>query len=370
MSAAVSRFDSKAKSRALIAPVNYSGQATSWARALEREYATVSATSMAVEVPGGFSYPADLVVPVATYHNDKSWQRAQSSAVREQASHVLVEAEEPPFGRLLARSVEAQVEVLLRSGVVVGFMGHGTDVRVPSRHRESTRWSPYWDEGVYAPRLETLARRNIDLIERSGLASFVSTPDLLSDLPNATWCPVVVEPEKWNRTRPNSTLSSPRLSVVHAPSNPVLKGTALIAPAVEVLRQRNVIDFTRVSGIPASRMPDAYASADVMLDQFRIGSYGVAACEAMASGCVVVGHILPSVRETVLRVTGLELPIVEATPDTLGSTLAALARDPARRASIAEAGQDFVRTAHDGRLSAQVLREKWLNEPDQDRSGF
>ena len=110
-------------------------------------------------------------------------------------------------------------------------------------------------------------------------------------------------------------------------------------------------------------MPAAFAGADVLLDQFRAGSYGVAACEAMAAGCIVVGQVSAQTRDVVRERTGLVLPIVEASPDTLEHILRELAGrddlDTPRAASVA-----FVREVHDGRASARALIDGWLSPSD------
>src|SRR3954447_18145640 len=48
--------------RVLIAPVNYSGQGREWARSLEELDSSISARNFAMDVPGGFSFDADVVV--------------------------------------------------------------------------------------------------------------------------------------------------------------------------------------------------------------------------------------------------------------------------------------------------------------------
>ena len=353
------RFESR-PIRLLIAPVNYSGQGTAWSRSLEAADPRISARSMAVEVPGGFSFDADLIVPVGTYHNDPDWQARQFEAAS-RATHVLVEAEEPPFGRLMGRSVGRQVDALLTRGVDVAYLAHGTDVRLPSRHAELSEWSYYRDPSVYLPRAEKLAARNIAQVTESGRCAFVSTPDLLLDLPDARWCPVAVDPERWRTARSRRHADTP-LRVIHAPSNPILKGTPLILPTLTKLQSEGIITYTLIQGIPSAEMPRVLADADVLLDQFRLGSYGVAACEAMAAGCVVVGQISQQVRERVLEQSGHSLPIVEATPHSLENVLRKLAADPelsARRA----AGIDFVMTLHDGRAAAHAMIDHWLSPP-------
>lgn len=347
-----------APTRVLITPTNYSGQATAWARALEASDPTISARSAAIDVPGGFSFDADLVVPVPTYHNDADWQRRQFSAALT-ATHVLIEAEEPPFGRMLGRSVEAQANALQDAGVNVAYLAHGADVRLPSTHLKHHPWSHFNDPTIYVPRIETLAARNIALLDRSGCQLFVSTPDLLVDLPSAVWCPVVVDPDRWQAERSNRVPGTP-LRVAHAPSIGAVKGTELVLPMLEELQREGIIELEIVQGRPSAEMPAVFARADVVLDQFRIGSYGVAACEAMAAGTVVVGHVSDRVRAFVSSATGETLPIVDATPDTLVSVLRDLAAND-RFSELQAQGQRFVHQVHDGRFASSVLHTHWLD---------
>ena len=352
-------FDDRPR-RVLIAPVNYSGQGREWARALEAADPDISARNMAIDVIGGFSYTADLVVPVGTYHNDPDWQRRQFDAAAH-ATHVLIEAEEPPFGRLMGRSVVAQARALLDRGVNVAFLAHGTDARLPSRHISTNEMSYYADPSIYLPRAEALAARNIALVEGSGRPAFVSTPDLLLDLPDATWCPVVVDPRRWAAERAPRDAATP-LRVAHAPSVAAAKGTALIMPTLELLQAQGIIRLDLISGVSSAEMPSVFAEADVVLDQFRAGSYGVAACEAMAAGCIVIGSLSDQVRTEVRTRTGLDVPILEATPATLESVLRELANEPdlgARRAAMVK----FVGAVHDGRRSARALLEGWIDAP-------
>ncbi len=351
--------------RVLIAPVNYSGQATAWARALERADPALSARSMAVDVPGGFSFAADLVVPVSTYHNDRDWQERQRAAAYT-ATHLLVEAEEPPFGRLLGRSVRAQVDDVIAAGVDVAFLAHGTDVRLPSRHLASTEWSPYHHPSLYVPRAETLAARNIAYLADTRRPVFVSTPDLLVDVPWARWCPVVVDPQRW-AAPPREP--SDRLRVAHAPSVGPVKGTDLLLPALRRLEADGVIELELVQGVASADMPAVFARADVVVDQVRLGSYGVAACEALAAGCVVVGRLSDQVRETVQAQTGSAPPIVQADPRILEDVLRELAGSDL--AELRAEGIRFVQRVHDGSLSARILRENWIapHEKDSRKAG-
>lgn len=342
--------------RVYIGPTNYAGQGRLWAASLDASGADVGARNMAVDVPGGFDFPADTIVPVPVYTRSRDWQEAELEAVG-RFSHVLIEAERALFGRLFSRDVERETVELERRGLSVAFLCHGTDIRLPSRHVGLTPWSPYADADSYNTKFERDASRNRALLDRLDRPTFVSTPDLLLDVPYARWCPVVVDGARW---RVESEPENRRPLVVHVPSKSAIKGTALIERPIRALEGEGVLDYRTVSGVAASMMPDLYRSADIVLDQFRLGSYGVAAVEAMAAGRVVVGHVLDSVRSAVSEATGMTVPIVEATPDTVDDVVRELAADPERRARIGRDGVAFAAAVHDGRLSAQVLLDGWI----------
>ena len=68
--------------RVYIAPTNYSGQGYRWARALESADPDIGARNMAVELPGGFSFTADTLVPVAVVNSSAEWQSAEWAAAQ------------------------------------------------------------------------------------------------------------------------------------------------------------------------------------------------------------------------------------------------------------------------------------------------
>jgi hypothetical protein len=86
-----------------------------------------------------------------------------------------------------------------------------------------------------------------------------------------------------------------------------------------------------------------------------MGIYGVAACEAMAAGRVVVSFVGDTVRARARKATGRELPIVEATPGTLVEVVEKLLDDRDAARDFAAAGPSYVWANHDGRRSALAL---------------
>jgi glycosyltransferase involved in cell wall biosynthesis len=165
--------------------------------------------------------------------------------------------------------------------------------------------------------------------------------------------PVVVDPDRWATDRP--VLARPRPVVVHAPSSGPMKGSDAIDPVMVALHDEGLIEYRRVHGVASADMPELYRDADIVLEQFRIGGYGVAACEAMAAGRVVIGHVAPPAREVASEAAGIALPIVESTAGELERVVRDVVRDPDPFVALAATGPRFVRTLHDGAASADAL---------------
>ena len=339
--------------RLLVGPANFAGQGWQWSRAVERELSGVGAEAYAF-VKGDLDFPVDYGVPVEMYAKSIEWQEDQERHVLSSYTHVLVEAERPILGRRYGATCDGEIPVLRAGGLQVGFISHGSDVRIPSRHVEENEWSPFVDTSwEVVPVLERNTSHNVEMLAGYDGHQFVSTPDLLDYVRRATWCPVIVEPRMWATT---SVVMQRRIPVVvHAPSNDRIKGSDLVDPIMHRLADRGVVEYRRIVRVPPEAMPEVYRDADIVLDQFRIGSYGVAACEAMAAGRVVIGHVTPAVRRRVQDFTGLDLPVVEATPKTLEEVVCELLENRTGAASMGSAGVRFVADVHDGRRSAQAL---------------
>jgi hypothetical protein len=114
-----------------------------------------------------------------------------------------------------------------------------------------------------------------------------------------------------------------------------------------------MITYQRLDGVPRDEVRAAIQQADIVLDQFGIGSYGVLAVEAMAAGRVVVSHVTDRVRAAFEPA----LPIVESAPDRLVEVVRGLVEDRDTARAAAAAGPGFAAAVHDGTRSGGVLRD-------------
>jgi len=345
--------------RMLVGPVNYAGQGYRWSRAVEST-GTVSAVNYVHAGNNLLQYPADYTVTWRTSEHSRAWQRSMLDAISENYTHVLIEACFPILGGMFSGDLRRQTALLQERGVRVGIVGHGNDVRLPSTHLETTPWSLFIDSDDWVPAdlAEKAVAANLEAIADLAVPTFVSTAGLLADLPQAHLLGVVIDQQQWLNDEP--VLERDRIRVIHAPTNPHGKGTPLIVPTAQRLHDEGLIEFIQLDRVPNHEMPAVMASADVVLDQFRVGDYGVAACESMTSGRVVLAHVTEQVRGEVEGHAGMPLPIPETTPDTLEDVLRDIVARRGEYRAMARTGKDYVARLHNGDFSRDQLMKHFL----------
>lgn len=345
----------QARRRLLIGPVNSAGQGYAWAEAAGAVPDTSAASFMYRGEDDVFGFAAHHVIPVSAVISNGRWRAAQERAILCGFTHAIIESARPIFER--DGDVVDQLRRLERAGIRVALLWHGSDIRQPSTHASNEPDSPFAHGYADTEALERIATANSEIARQTGVIQFVSTPDLLAFAPGARWLPVVVDVTGWASAAAIPAFARERPIVVHAPSRAGLKGSDRIAEPMRRLHAEGVIEYREVHGVPSAQMRALYGEADVVLDQFLVGSYGVAACEAMAAARLVIGHVSDDVRAAVRRATGHELPIVQSRAVDLEAVVTELVEDRVGSATTAASGTDFVRAVHSGEFSAQVLEE-------------
>lgn len=345
--------------RLLIGPANFAGQGWEWARAVERDLEGVGATAFMLG-RDRLAFEADWVVAPEAWVNPW-WQRQQTRDVMAGWTHVLSEALKPVLGTRYGNDVSGEAKRMRRRGIRVGLVAHGSDARLPSRHADNHAWSPFRDAEDWdvVPRLEERVARHQRIYaahHARGDAVFVTTPDLLDDLPYATWLPVVVEVDRW-RTEA-ALLERERPRILHIPSNPRMKGTTAIDPVLRALHDEGVVEYVRLEGIEPDEMPAHIADVDLVLDQVALGAYGAMAVQAMAAGRVTLAHVSARNRARLPQ----DPPVVEVTPDTLDAVVRGLVTDRAAARVVAAQGPAYAVAWHDGHHASTVLAP-WLGVP-------
>ncbi|MER7459754.1 glycosyltransferase [Micromonospora sp. NPDC126480] len=334
-----------------LGPANYAGQAAAFAQAICRDNPDVSAEVVMRRGPATFQYPADVYVNVDRL-GEVAVQVEQVERVIGRYSHLVVDAFLPVFGFLNGDNIQGDLPALRRAGIKVAVLAHGSEVRHPLRHLERHEFSLFRDapEGT-VERLTARVERNHRIAAEAELPLFVTTPDLLEDLPGATWVPQVVDVRAWASDEP--VMQRRRPVVVHAPSTRWTKGTDRILPVLSELDQQGAIELRLIENTPWAEVRELVRTADIVLDQFATGAYGTFAVEAMAAGRPVLAYLNESLH---LRF-GANPPIVNATPGTLREVIESLLDDRERAAKIGAESVAYAREVHDGRRTAAAFAD-------------
>ena len=152
--------------------------------------------------------------------------------------------------------------------------------------------------------------------------------------------PQAIDLLKYQAHPPNPNSSRPK--VVHAPSNPAMKGTGHILRVVQRLRREMDFDFELISGKKHAEAIAAIAEADIVVDQLLVGAYGILAVEAMALAKPVICYIRDDLRDRYPA----RLPIMSATPASVEEVLRSLLTDAELRHRIGLEGRRYVETFH------------------------
>ncbi|MEU3453762.1 glycosyltransferase [Micromonospora sp. NPDC006766] len=332
-----------------LGPANYAGQAAAFAKAITRDLPDVSIEVVMNKLPTSFDYPADVYLD-SLRQPELDFQTEQLHRVLNRYTHVLVDAFMPLFGHLNGDNIAGDLAALHKAGIKVALLAHGSEIRHPGRHLKRHEFSLFADapEGI-AAKLQKKAERNRRVAEESGLPAFVTTPDLLEDLPWATWTPLVVDVESWACDR--LVMERSRPLVLHAPSKRWTKGTDRILPAMQALHDKGVIELRLAEGVAWAEMRKLVRECDLVLDQFTTGSFGTFAVEAMAAGKPVVAYL----SDQVIKTVGGDLPIVNASPANLTEVVESLLDDRDATAKLGLASAQYARTYHDGTWTARQL---------------
>jgi glycosyltransferase involved in cell wall biosynthesis len=233
---------------------------------------------------------------------------------------------------LLPKKVNLPALRVLRKGIV--FQSWGSDLR--ARPASDVRYLRSADAVIVG---SFLTRR---LAPRGPWPEYDVVPPaiVLTD-----WQPSPLEP-------------SDVLRVAHAPSKRRVKGTDAVLAAVDALRARDVpIELDLIEGVPNREARLRYAAADVVIDQLRIGWYGMLAIESMALGKPVVVHLDEAAAAETEEAFGLELPLVRARENNLETVLAGLVEARESLPDVGRRSREYVERVHSHTTVARRVLE-------------
>ncbi|PKM96496.1 MAG: transferase [Firmicutes bacterium HGW-Firmicutes-1] len=224
----------------------------------------------------------------------------------------------------------------------------GSDVRIYS---QAVKLSPFVNvkclkEDAIKRRLEQLAKY-IDTCIVSDYELYEYVKDYYSNL---VIIPQAIDLNEFNQIEEPS--KNKKITIVHAPTSPEIKGTIHILQAIEMLQSKYDFDFKLIQGISYEEAKKTYVNADIIIDQILIGSYGLCSIENMSFGKPVVCYISDFMQEKYPR----ELPIISANPTNIKEKIEFLLNNRDCLSDIGMKSRKYAKKHHDiNKLSRRFI---------------
>lgn len=188
-------------------------------------------------------------------------------------------------------------------------------------------------------------QRKIQIFNKYADKILYLNPDLYTFLPKRSeFIPYFkVDYRKFNRREPIKKIRT----IVHAPTNRMIKGTEKIIEVCNVLKkQGHDIELILIENLSRKEALNAYQIADLCIDQLYVGWYGGLAIEMLAMGIPVMSKIdhYSHIDDTFQK----SIPIINVDKDSLKDQIErVLSYSPDQINEIVEKGIEFVMEYHD-----------------------
>ena len=211
--------------------------------------------------------------------------------------------------------------------------------------------NPYFNFQNGHMRVHTTERKikRVKKILKNMQHCFVITPDLMRFLPKekCSFLPHIKAAWFDIERKPTNAMDK-TIRIVHSSTSQKVKGTAFIINAIKNLQRKYPIEFFLVENLLHKDAVKIYKSADLIVDQIRLGWYGAFALEAMKMSIPVAVYINENDLQYVpydMR-NALGESVINVNPDTIEEKLNDFLADRAALNKIGEKGLEYANEFH------------------------
>lgn len=195
------------------------------------------------------------------------------------------------------------------------------------------------------------------LVQHYASKSYVVNPDLLDVSPSSQFLPYA----SVSITKLSPKFPAPRnnkeMVIVHAPSDPLVKGTPYIVAAVDRLRREgHNIRLDLITGVSHHKVLQHLQRADLVVDQLLMGWYGGFAVEAMALGKPTIARV--EQRWVERAQLNIPIPIIRAGTQTIYQEIKNYVERPEIWGELGRQSRAFVEQVHDPlKIAQRVIKD-------------
>ena len=191
--------------------------------------------------------------------------------------------------------------------------------------------------------------------------AFALNPDLLHFLPKdkSSFLPYTIPNFDAIQPKSNAFFKHDKITIVHAPTQRVAKGSAYVIEAVEALQEKhpNKISFKLVENVPYEEALAIYRTADLVIDQLLIGWYGGLAVEVMKMGIPVAAYINPNDLKFLPPGFSEDIPILNMTKNNILDVLEQVINHREMLVEHGARSKAFVEKWHDPKYVATLTKK-------------
>jgi glycosyltransferase involved in cell wall biosynthesis len=343
-----SRLTAKRNYRVLHLSESSAGQPSTIATVMKQKGIPASSIRFAHSA-AAFQYQADLTLEKAPTDLVSASQVLKDLVSKYDIFHYHVRP--LLFSSHFASPTGMDMIMLRATGKKVFFHFHGSEARLASVFQAATPHNNVVDNpsDLFTAFKESEQRIFLEFVKGVCNNVLVPDPELQSYVSEAVIVPRVVDLKKWTYVgaEPGEVLR-----VVHSPARRGGKGTEEVLSVIEKLRSEGTrIELRLVENVANEEAREIYKWADVVIDQLKIGWYGILSVETMALGKAVVCYI----RDDLKHYLPYPFPLALANPDNLYYVLKNLTLHPEEVRSLGERGRKYVEELHDAEKVTDIL---------------
>lgn len=265
------------------------------------------------------------------------------------------------FGGVYSNFTGLDIPIIKSFGRRIVYRFTGEDLRFKSTHIAKNPHNAY-QYGYKTGIDEYKQRKYIDFISQYVDQFLVGDPELQEYFPAAKIIPRVIDVKQWDFI---GACNKDCPIIVHAPSNPAVKGTAFVRKAISALQSAGFqFRYYEILNMNHALAKQLYQRADIVIDQLHIGWYGVLSLEALALGKTVVTYI----REDLYENFEKPIPIINANPFTLQEKLKIVLKDFELRQELSLRARTYVEDVHDVKKVAAQLQTIYQEVKNKENS--
>lgn len=284
--------------------------------------------------PSYLKYENDLTINITSsnseHTNDLLFLNAVDIITEFDYFHLVFNTTLMPDGRDLVPFKHLQKKVFMHN--------LGSEIRIPSVARSHHK---YWKiaEDDYLKRLnEDAIKNNMSILSNYIDNVIVNDFEMYSYVKpyykNIYMIGLPITLDKYKFSPSNNS----KLKIVHAPTNPAVKGSEYFLKAINDLRRDYDFEFIKVQGYSHEEAKKIYEKADIILDELVIGTYGSLTIESLAMGKCVVTYLSDSFKTP----HGDDVPVQIANADNVKDKIKELLDSKELRESLSLQGRRYV----------------------------